>query len=106
MNIFLIPLVNIPQTFDITLAGTTYTLTCKWNDTTEGVWLLDIADSISDTMLIAGIPIVPGVDLLSGLEYLGINGSFYVSTTGNPYALPTIDNLGTDANLYFETSAT
>ena len=104
MSTILIPLVNIPQTFDIALAGVTYTLTCKWNDATDGVWLLDIADSLTDTMIIAGIPLVPGVDLLSGLEYVGIDGSLFVYTNGNPNALPTLDNLGADANLYFETS--
>jgi hypothetical protein len=99
---YLLPLVNIPQTFQMNLAGITYSLTSKWNDMAQS-WFLDIADS-SGNPLVSGIPFVTGADLLAGLEYLGIDGQFLVATTGDPLAVPTLDNLGTDSNLYFVTT--
>lgn len=100
---YIVPLVNIPQNFNINLAGTTYTMTVKWNDIGQ-TWILDVADS-SQNMLAAGLPFVTGADLLDGLAYLGIDGSLLVYTNGQPFAVPTIDNLGGECNLYFQTSA-
>jgi hypothetical protein len=102
---YLIPLVNTPQTFEILLAGTTYTLTSKWNDMAQ-CWFLDIADQNANP-LACGIPFITGADLLDGLEYLGIGGALIVFTNGlTPDAVPTLYNLGTDTNLYFQTSST
>jgi hypothetical protein len=100
-----IPLVNTPQTFQIPLAGVTYTMTSKWNDM-GGFWALDIADS-SDNMIVANVPLITGADCLAGLDYLGFEGSLYVITSGNmPDAVPTLDNLGIDSFLYFVTLVT
>ena len=100
--VYLIPLTNVPQTFVVNLAGVNYTLTVKWNDMAQS-WYMDIADQ-SQNPLACGIPFVCGTDLLGQLGYLGIQGSLYVYTNGMPYAVPTLDNLGTNSNLYFETS--
>ena len=78
---FLIPLTNVPQTFQIVLAGVTYLMTSKWNDDDEGGWVLDISDE-NDTPLACNIPLITGADCLSGLEYLGIQGELYVNTSG------------------------
>lgn len=100
---FLIPLINEPQSFDITLAGTEYNITSKWNDQPDAGWVLDISDS-SDNPIVCNIPMITGADLLVGLEYLGIEGSLYILTNGaDPFDVPTLDNLGTDSNLYFAT---
>lgn len=99
---YLVPLVNIPQNFVINLGGTTYTLTSKWNDIMQS-WILDIADS-SQNMLAAGLPFVTGADLLDGLAYLGIDGSLLVYTNGQEFLVPTFEGLGTDSNLFFQTS--
>lgn len=105
VSIFLIPVVNTPQTFDIALGSTTYNLTNKWNDIAQ-CWFLDIADS-NNNPLACGIPFVTGADLLSGFEYLGITGKLIVFTNGvTPDSVPTLLNLGTDSNLYFQTSIT
>ena len=101
MSTFLIPLVNVPQVFQINLAGVDYNLTCKWNDAFEAGWVMDIADTLTNTSLMANIPLVTGTDLLSGLEYLGIQGQLYVQTDANPFAVPTLTNLGIESNLYF-----
>lgn len=100
---YLIPLVNIPQQFQIDLAGQTYQLTNKWNDMAQS-WYLDIADSAGNPIA-CGIPFITGDDLLDGLEYLGIDGSLIVYTNGDPTAVPTLDDLGADSNLYFQTAA-
>ena len=100
---YIVPLTNVPQTFTINLAGVTYTLTSKWNDQMQS-WILDVADSAGN-MLAAGLPFITGADLLDGLNYLGIDGGLISFTNGQPFAVPTIDNLGTDSQLYFQTTA-
>jgi hypothetical protein len=101
--VYLVPLINVPQQFTISLAGTTYTLVSKWNDIAQG-WYLDILDG-GQLPIACGIPFIAGADLLSGLEYLGIDGQFIVYTNGDAAAVPTLDNLGSDSNLYFVTGA-
>lgn len=103
LTTFIIPLQNVPQQFTIPLAGNTYLMTCKWNDAPDAGWVLDIADANTGNVLAACIPLITGADCLSGLEYLGIGGTLTVSTNGDPSAVPTLDNLGTDSNLFFNT---
>lgn len=102
MDTFLVPLVNLPQQFTIDLAGVTYTLISKWNDIAQS-WFLDILDS-TQAPIACGLPFVTGADLLVGLEYLGIDGTMIVYTNGDAQAVPTLDNLGVDSNLYFNTT--
>lgn len=102
LNNYLIPIENVPQQFAIDLAGVTYTLTSKWNDMAQ-CWYLDIADADQNSIA-AGIPFTTGADLLKGLAYLGIDGGLIVYTNGDASAIPTLDNLGTDCNLYFQTT--
>lgn len=103
LNQFIIPLQNVPQQFEIALAGQNYLMTCKWNDSDDAGWVLDFADAATNTPIVANIPLITGADLLEGLEYLGFQGSFYVFTDGDLEAVPTLDNLGAEANLYFYT---
>lgn len=102
-SVYVLPLQNIPQTFIISLAGSDYSLTVRWNDADEAGWLLDIADSETNPLAV-GIPLIVGADLLDGLEYLGIEGQFFCYTNGDQFAVPTLQNLGTESNLYFTTS--
>jgi len=102
MSLFKIPLSNEPQTFQIALAGKEYSCTCKYNYTDEGGWILDFADAESGVPIVANIPLVTGVDLLDGLAYLGFGGKLYVKTDGDDFAVPTLENLGIESNLYFE----
>lgn len=99
---FLIPLNNVPESFGITLAGIDYQMTSKWNDAEDAGWVLDIADA-NGNPIACNIPLITGADLLDGLDYLGLGGSLYVMTNGaSPFDVPTLDNLGTDSNLYFQ----
>ena len=104
MTTYLIPLVNIPQSFVIALAGINYLMTCKWNDAPDAGWVFDLTNSDTNTPILANAPLITGADCLSGLEYLGINGQMIVLTSGDPTAVPTLANLGIDSNLYFLTS--
>ena len=103
MSLFKIPVTNTPQTFQISLAGKDYSMTCRWNSAVEGGWSLDFSDAESGEPIVANIPLVTGVNLLDGLAYLGFGGKLYVYTDGDELAVPTLDNLGVESNLYFET---
>ncbi len=103
MSTFILPLENIPQSFGIALGGKEYVLTCKWNDSDEGGWVLDFVDSITDLPVVANVPLIAGADCLAGLEYLGFNGELFVYTDGAEFATPTLLNLGVESNLYFVT---
>lgn len=103
MSIFQIPLVNIPQNFQITLAGKLYIMNCRWNDATDGGWVLDFVDGLTNVPIAANIPLITGANMLSGLDYLGFQGVLFVFTNGNEDAVPTLDNLGVESNMYFST---
>lgn len=103
METFLIPLLNIPQDFFITLANRELRIVSKWNPSNEGGWVVDIHDGETDEAIIMNIPMVTGADLLEQYEYLGLNGQLIVFTDGDETAVPTLDNLGSESNLYFKT---
>ena len=99
MTAYEIPLSANPQTLSVNLAGAYYNLTVKWNAQNTS-WVLDIADS-NNNPLVQGIALVTGADLLEQYAYLGIGGQLQVQTDSDTFAVPTIDNLGTDSHLYF-----
>lgn len=103
MTTFLIPLQNVPQSFEISLGGKQYTMTCRWNDSVDAGWVADFADAISGDPIVSNIPLITGADCLSGLEYLGFDGQLIVFTDGAELMPPTLDNLGVESNLYFQT---
>ena len=104
---FLIPLTTIPQTFQINLGGIQYSMTVRWNVTEydgNGSWFVAFADATTGVEIIDNMPLVTGIDLLDGLEYLGFNGSLIVYTDGDATAVPDFTDLGVQSNLYFLTS--
>ena len=101
---FQIPIIDPPLSFGVNLAGINYTMALKWNDSDQAGWVMDIADE-NNTPLACGIPLVTGADLLSGLDYLGIQGALVLYTNGDESAVPTYENLGTGCLLYFVTNA-
>lgn len=102
MSVFLIPVTNEPQTFQISLAEKEYICTCKFNSAEDGGWVLDFSDSVSGEPIVANVPLVTGINLLDGLNYLGFGGTLFVRTDGNDDAVPTYENLGVESFLYFE----
>ncbi len=104
MTTFILPLVNVPQTFQIALGNVNYIMTCRWNNAADAGWVIDLADADTAEPIASNIPLITGDDCLSGLEYLGISGKLSVLTDGNQFAVPTLLNLGVESNLYFVTS--
>ncbi len=103
MTTFILPLVNVPQTFQIALANVNYTATCKWNDAPGGGWVMDFVNTDTALPVVFNVPLIAGADMLAGLEYLGFNGSLVVFTDGDDFATPTLLNLGVESNVYFQT---
>jgi len=101
LNTFKIPLLNVPQDFTITLSNRELRMVSKWND--EGqIWVIDIYDGVTEESIVANIPMITGADLLEQYEYLGLNGRLVVFTDGDELAVPTLENLGVESNLYFQ----
>lgn len=103
MSTFQLPLTNVPQSFQLTLAGIEYLMTCRWNDAADAGWVLDFADANTNVPIVSNIPLIVGADLLDGLDYLGFQGSLFVFTDGDQTAVPTLDSLGVESNVYFQT---
>lgn len=99
-----IPLSTGPQKFRIQLGTTTYQLVLIWRDTDQGGWFLDINDTAGNA-IVNGIPLLPGSDLLAQYQYLGIGGSLYVLTDGDPLMVPTFGSLGVSTWLYYVTTS-
>lgn len=92
-----------PQTFNVTLGNTSYRFTLQWRNDPSGGWVLDIADAAGND-IVCGIPLVTGTNLLGQYQHLGFRGGLFVQTNGNPDAVPTFENLGNDALLYWVTN--
>ncbi|TJZ75577.1 phage baseplate plug family protein [Chitiniphilus eburneus] len=103
MNIYEIPLTPDPQRFTVTLSGVDYRMTVQYRDAVNGGWVLDIGDA-NDEPIVNGIPMVTGVNLLEQYGYLGFTGGLWVQTTDDPDAVPTFENLGIGAHVYWVTS--
>jgi hypothetical protein len=95
-----IPLINLAQKLNIQLGTDYYILRLRYCFTPMGGWIMDIYDN-QGVQLICGIPLVTGCDLLEQYAYVGIPGSMYVATDGNPPVVPTNDNLGQTSHLYY-----
>lgn len=96
---FEIPLSPNPQSFNISLGGTVYNLTVKWN-TNSAAWILDIADS-NNVLMVGGIPLVPGINLLEQYAYLGFTGQLIMQMDHDVTASPGYNDLGVNAHLYW-----
>ena len=103
MQTFQIPLLNVPQYFNINIAGVLYRVTSKWNDAFEAGWVIDFQNPDTNEYIASNIPLVAGTNILSGLEYLNFNCIMYIYTDGNQNSVPTLLNLGIESNLYFDT---
>lgn len=89
------------QTQLLSLNGIVYRLTTTWCDPAS-VWILDIDDSIGNTIL-HGIPLVTGANLLEQYAYLGIGGggALIVQSSNDPTLVPSFSTLGSTGHLYF-----
>lgn len=99
-----IPLRSGGQRFSISLAGTTYNMRVMWNDAEEGGYTLDIGDA-TGTIIVAGIAMVTGANLLAQYNHLDFGGALYVTTDRNTGDVPVYSGLGTTSQLYFVANA-
>lgn len=97
---FEIPLSGNAQQFNITLAGASYNMLLAWRDTDMGGWFLDIS-TVAGVPVLLGVPLVTGADLLAQYPDKGFGGVLRVTTDGDPDAVPTYSNLGTQSHVYF-----
>lgn len=89
-----------PQQFLITLNGVTYTFVLKFN-LNANAWVLDISDS-QGNLIVGGIALVTGTDLLAQYSYLNFGGQLIASTPTDPLNLPaTFDDLGVTSIVQF-----
>lgn len=102
MAVFEIPLSPQAQRFTIQLGTNSYNLRFAWNDAPTGGWELDILDT-NDNPIVGGIPLVTGINLLEQYEYLALGGGLLVETDYDLNAVPTFQNLGVQAHLFFIT---
>lgn len=97
-----IPLISkSPETLQITLSGVSYFLLVSWN-VANAAWTLDLFDA-NNVLVLSGIPLVTGIDLLDPFKYLNLGGRLFVQTDHNTEAVPTFANLGSQSHLYFVT---
>lgn len=96
-----IPLTPENQTFSVVLAGIKYLMTLRWNDQATA-WVLDIYDANSN-LLLGGIALVTGGDLLAPYAYMNFGGALTVASDNNADAVPTQTNIGSLSHLYFTT---
>jgi hypothetical protein len=100
MAIYEILLKPEPQTFQATLPNGTFQFRVVYADAPEAGWIMDIAEVQTGASLVAGVPLVTGVDLLAPYRYLGFTAPMWVTTDGDPDAVPTYANLGVTSHLW------
>lgn len=88
--------------FSVVLAGITYQMRLTYNTAQSGCWMLDIGDAAGN-LLIAGQPLVSGVDLLAQYAYMEFGGALVCTTDRGAGEVPTFDGLGVTSHLYFVT---
>lgn len=102
MTVWEIPLTPLPQILRVNLAGASYMLRVLHRTTDMGGWCMDIAD-ITGNLLVCGIPLVTGADLLGQYGYLNFGGQMYILSDGDRSAVPTFDGLGSASRLMWVT---
>lgn len=91
-----IPLVADNQTFATTINGTVYHLSVIWRGE---YWVLDLADS-NGSVIISGMPMITGADLLAQYRYMNLGFSLVVLCDVAGQENPTQFDLGAFSHLY------
>ena len=95
-----IPLTPEAQSFSVTLGGVPYRMRVMFNAASDACWMLDIGKP-DGTVLLAGVPLLPGGDLLAQHAHMEWPGALIVTNSREPGAAPKFSDLGTYAKLYF-----
>ena len=94
-----IPLSTVPQGFDIVLAGRRVRIVTRYFSAQDAGWTLDITEP-DGAMIVAGVPIVTGDDLLRGYKHL-LTGSLYYVGKSDVLTPPAWGTLGADGELVY-----
>jgi len=100
LTVFEVPLVSVPQEFQVTLSGVDYRMRITWCWPIQ-CWTLDIWDAATLNPILLGTSVVTGADLLAQFAYLGFPGRFVVQTDHDRLAQPTFENLGILSHLFY-----
>jgi len=101
-----IPMQPGNQLYRVQLAGKSYYIRQMWNAvdpfaTQGGCYYIDIGNADTNTILIAGLALVPTLDLLGQFAYLEFGGSIVVTSDHNAGDHVTYAGLGTTSHVYF-----
>lgn len=99
-TIYQIPLGSGAQQFTVDLGGTKYKIRLLYRKADGGGWFLDLYDARGNIVL-AGLPLRPGHDLLEPYQYLGI-GHLYVAVDGGAERDPDYSDMGSAVSLYYK----
>ncbi|MGJ8524100.1 hypothetical protein R84981_002818 [Carnimonas sp. R-84981] len=88
------------QQFAVVLGGVSYVFRINWRET---FWALDILDR-NQRLMIGGIPMVTGADLLQQHRYLGFGFELRVGSDDPAQPSPSKENLGYTTHLYAVTN--
>ena len=102
-TVYELPLTPTPQTFRALFPSGRYFVRFIYCDSLEPCWLMDLSDAITGDPIIAGVPLVPGVDLLEEYAYLNFNFKMWCTVDGDPAGVPNFDDLGTSGHVWIET---
>jgi hypothetical protein len=99
MSLQTIPVSSTPgQVFStsVTINGAVQSFNCalSFNEIAE-YWVLDIFDG-NNNLLLSGVPLVTGLNLLRQYQYLGIGSIYLLNITGVNIDSPNSADLGTD----------
>ena len=100
-QVFRIPLVNLPQKFNIDIGGQSFSILSTWNSEANS-WYISFYDGNTQEPYMLNTPLVTGVDLFAQYRYLNlVKGQFIVFTAGAELQPPTLENLGQEANVFY-----
>ena len=90
-----IPLSAESQTLRVSINNVPYNLNVIW----RGIeYFLDIADD-NNVLIVSGLGLVPGADLLGQLSHLGIVGNWVILSDGDVSLIPVYETLGITSHL-------
>lgn len=104
--VYEIPLDPRPLIFSFTVHDKAYEVRTQYRDTDEGGWILDIHDVTENPfILVMGIPLVSGLDLL--YQYTNFDFKFaLLMLCKSGRAAPTFESLGVEDKLVLVTTVT
>lgn len=98
---FEIPTTSESQRMSIQLGDRVYSIMLWWNEF-SACWVIDISD-VDQNLIVSGIPLVTGTDLLGQFKHLDIPGGLLVQSDNDAFQVPDKVSLGVTGRLYFVT---